>query len=300
MKSVLCLAFVFSGLAYGQNINDYFKIDQHKTMPVVFKDSPIDIVIEKYMKATGITIIKDPKIKTNLSIVSSKPLTYKEAYDALFSALKLSKITVNFEENFIVLTPEVKNPRNNFAQPQTINASLKSYQIKFASASKLASLLNSLFVNYSPQANIPRTNQQQIIQTQYVFRASSEDYSNSLIIYTTDTYHKQVSDLLKTLDVDTTTKIETYVHKLNYISAPDFSQIVLNVLSHTKDTNYNCVPETRTNSVILMCSEKQNENIKLLIKTLDVKSDIIDSQFIYKLKNAKADEIANLLQQLKR
>ena len=139
------MLFLFSGFVFGQDVNDYFKLDQHKTMKVSFKDSPIDIVLTAFMKETKITILKEPTIDTTVSIYSSKPMSYKNAFDALFSALKLSKIEASFENNLIVLRKQKQknNTTQNFILPKELK--IESYKLNFANAETLANNLNSLF-----------------------------------------------------------------------------------------------------------------------------------------------------------
>lgn len=247
------------------------------TMRLDFRSAPIDEVIYKYTKETGVVIIKDPSIKTKLTILSDKPMNQKEAFSALFSALRVSGIMWKMENGFLILTKS--QPR--LPEPETeVVMELRAYKLNFLNAQSVASALNTLF------------NQN--------FRASHDLYSNSLIVNADVERHSQIVLILKQIDIDSRSSFVNKIFNLKYIPAQDLRLILNNILAkwdNGSNQSYISI-DTRTNSLIVH-SDRVNE-LSVLVKSLDVRAEIRDSAFVERLKNAKAEDVANLINQLSR
>jgi len=253
-----------------------------KTMSVNFKNTNIDTVINYYIKETNVTIIKDPKIKTNISIFSNSKFTHAEAFDLLFKTLKLSKIDSAISDGFVILTQSDKKKIDlsqfKFPEP-TI---LRTHNLKYANAMNVANILNSLFTN----------------NTNY-FKASADIYSNVLLINTTNDYQEQARLILVQLDIDRNLPLKTNVLSLKYASGMELAGIIRNVLTQLDKTGqFNVSVDSRTNSLIVSCREDHVENVKKIVSALDQKSDLVDNTIILKLKNANSENINQILQSI--
>jgi type II secretory pathway component GspD/PulD (secretin) len=283
------LSFLFlSSLAYAQTQD--LKLDKNKSMYVKFSNVNIDIVLSYFMKETKITIIKDPKINTNISIFSLNKVKQDEAYNLLFTSLKLAKIEPNIVDGFIVLKQSDNKPKINFSDfkfPETPN--LKSYSLKYANAKSVANVLNNLFIQ---QQNNP-------FVIPDFFKASADDYSNSVIINTTNSKHEQVKVILAQLDIDKNPPLKTNVFSLKYASSNEIIPTIQNVLANlNKTTQFNVQSDSRTNSLVVSCKEEQVEDIKKIVLFLDQKVEMIDKTFLVMLQNAKPENITQILQQI--
>ena len=283
------LSFLFlSSLAYAQTQD--LKLDKNKSMYVKFSNVNIDIVLSYFMKETKITIIKDPKINTNISIFSINKVKQDEAYNLLFTSLKLAKIETNIVDGFIVLKQSDNKPKINFSDfkfPETPN--LKSYSLKYANAKSVANVLNNLFIQ---QQNNP-------FVIPDFFKASADDYSNSVIINTTNSKHEQVKVILAQLDIDKNPPLKTNVFSLKYASSNEIIPTIQNVLANlNKTTQFNVQSDSRTNSLVVSCKEEQVEDIKKIVLFLDQKVEMIDKTFLIMLQNAKPEDITQILQQI--
>ena len=283
------LSFLFlSSLAYAQTQD--LKLDKNKSMYVKFSNVNIDIVLSYFMKETKITIIKDPKINTNISIFSINKVKQDEAYNLLFTSLKLAKIETNIVDGFIVLKQSDNKPKINFSDfkfPETPN--LKSYSLKYANAKSVANVLNNLFIQ---QQNNP-------FVIPDFFKASADDYSNSVIINTTNSKHEQVKVILAQLDIDKNPPLKTNVFSLKYASSNEIIPTIQNVLANlNKTTQFNVQSDSRTNSLVVSCKEEQAEDIKKIVLFLDQKVEMIDKTFLIMLQNAKPEDITQILQQI--
>jgi general secretion pathway protein D len=274
------LAIVLTPMCLAQDLNSLHL--SAKTMSVNFKNTNIDTVINYYIKETNVTIIKDPKIKTNISIFSNSKFTHAEAFDILFKTLKLSKIDSAISDGFVILTQSDKKKIDlsqfKFPEP-TI---LKTHNLKYANAMNVANILNSLFTN----------------NTNY-FKASADIYSNVLLINTTNDYQEQARLILVQLDIDRSLPMKTNVLNLKYAEGAELSGIISNVLTQLDRTGqFNVSVDSRTNSLIVSCREDQVENVKKIVSALDQKSDIVDNTIILKLKNANSENINQILQSI--
>jgi hypothetical protein len=269
----------------GQNL----QLDKNKTMYVKFSNTYIDDVLNYFMNETKITIIKDPKIKTNLSIFSNAKVKHGDAFQLLFTSLKLAKIDVNIIEQFVVLKPIDTKPKtllSDFKFPET--PVLKSYQLKYASAMSLVNVLNNLFVASTNPFVIPD-----------VFKTSADNFSNSLIINTTNAKHEQVKEILAKLDVDRNPVLKTNVFALKYALCSEVALTVQNVLSNlNRNGQFNVQIDSRTNSIVVLCGEDQVDDIRKIVGFLDQKVEMIDKTFLIMLQNAKPENITQILQQL--
>jgi general secretion pathway protein D len=283
------LSFLFlSSLAYAQTQD--LKLDKNKSMYVKFSNVNIDIVLSYFMKETKITIIKDPKINTNISIFSLNKVKQDEAYNLLFTSLKLAKIETSIVDGFIVLKQSDNKPKTNFSDfkfPETPN--LKSYSLKYANATSVANVLNNLFIQQ-------QTNPFVIPD---FFKASADDYSNSVIINTTNSKHEQVKVILAQLDIEKNPPLKTNVFSLKYASSNEIIPTIQNVLANlNKTTQFNVQSDSRTNLLVVSCKEEQVEDIKKIVLFLDQKVEMIDKTFLVMLQNAKPENITQILQQI--
>jgi len=152
--------------------------------------------------------------------------------------------------------------------------------------------------------------------------ASSDDYTNSMVVYAPPDDQKQVSDLIRALDHVADDLQTTKVFKLTYASSDDMVNLVQNVLTNnvprgkggatTQQTqgpgafinalrgatpgSGQVVSDPHTNSLLVTATP---ENIKLagsVIHDLDTEVKITSSTFVFPLKNARADQVQLLLQ----
>ncbi len=247
-------------------------------MRLDYRSAPIDDVIYRFTKETGVIIIKEPSLKTKLTIMSDKPLSHKDAFSALFSALRASNIDWHMESGFLILTQKQTKVLDTSINPELL---VKGYKLNYLNSQSLSIALNSLYQNVN-------------------FRASYEHYSNVLIVNANEEKHIQISEILKKIDLDIKPKYTSTVFKLNYASTSDVSKILSNVLSKL-DKNYDpssLIEDYSTNSLIVYSPSDRVDELKTLVKVLDVKVESRDSVFIQNIKNANAEDLATILRQL--
>jgi len=171
----------------------------------------------------------------------------------------------------------------------------------------------------NPFANLFNQNQQGMM-----VRASADDFSNSVIVNAPREQQTEVAEFIKQIDKETDQPMKAQVYKLEFASATDLQPTVLNLLianqpkgrgasstSQNIDQRFNFFggggqnqaqqralvsPDLRTNSLIVTTTEENQKLVAQVIEDLDTEVKAETSTFVFPLDNARADDIAGLLQ----
>lgn len=156
-----------------------------------------------------------------------------------------------------------------------------------------------------------------------VVRASSDDFSNSVIVNAPQREQEQVAQLIRQLDRQTDDPVKPKVYKLEYASSDEIAPVVQNVLTANAprgrggaSTQANQGPQAffnairgvtagagqvtsdpRTNSLVVTATDANQVLVEQVIKELDQEVKIENSTFVVPLENARAENVATLLQQ---
>ena len=153
--------------------------------------------------------------------------------------------------------------------------------------------------------------------------ASSEDFSNMVIVYASPTLQTQVAALIKEIDKKQSSAVQSKTFKLHFASASDLATTLQNVLianankgrgasattqgqqgfgpfagfgqGNSQQNQNLAVADSRTNSVIVSGSEDQLALAEKVISDLDQKMPYVTTTSVYQLKSARSDTVANLL-----
>ncbi len=160
-------------------------------------------------------------------------------------------------------------------------------------------------------------------QTTSPVKASSDDYTNSVIVSANDRDQAQVGNLVHQLDKNSDEPLKPHIFHLKYASCNDVQPVLLNVLQTnapkgklgTGPQNLQgtfqqalrigtgqaasgpVVSDTRTNSVVVTTSPANLEIASKLVEQLDVAVNFESTTFVYPLQNGRPDIIANLFLQ---
>lgn len=349
--------FDFGGGGAAKPAWESFKLPK-KTIKLDFRNSSVDMVLSLYTKTSGITIIKDPALTQPISLTSAKPVPLAEAFEILNAALSVRNFELKKEGNLLVI--RAKNQRGNAGRggntggfdPAAIgsmmsqmgggNSELKVYKIEFASASQVARVLNDVFAQQAsnnPLAALFGGGGGGFGRggrggggfnfggaTGPTVRASSDDFSNTVIVNAPKSQQRQVEDLIKEIDKNTDTPLKPVVYKLEYATADDLQPVIQNLLTANApkgrgasssqqpvDRQFSFFPfggnqrnntsassvvsEDRTNSLIVTTTADNQKLVAEVIKDLDSEIKLETTTFVFPLDNARADQIATLLRQ---
>lgn len=352
-----------TGIAQDDNPWQGLKLNPKSRVKLDFHNASSDAVITWYQKATGITIIKDPALTGGLTITSATPVSLLDALDILRTTLGLKNFDVSREGKNIVIkarpkdsggggrqggggAPDMSAMAGMFQPPA--KQVLKVYPIKYASSSQVARVLNEVFGVSSNQGGggFPfgggfggfggggggnrfaqmfaaaggggRNNQPTL-------HASSDDYSNSVIVLAALTDQEQVKSILGKIDIQTDSPQLSKVYKLQFASANDLAPVVQNILVSNTSTGRGglggqdvpiqqrfqqaarlggsqagfgqVVADNRSNSLVVTGAQQVQDVVDKVIKELDKPQEVQNSTFVFPLDNARADQVATLLNQ---
>jgi len=244
-------------------------------------------------------------------------------------------------------------------------ANLKVYPIKYANASQVARVINEVFLTtqnpfesmfqqmmggggFNPmqfnmgggrgnQGGRPGQNNNNRFQGMNfnrggfgggggsTIRASSDDYSNSVIVNAPSSEQGNVENLIKQIDKETDQPLAPKVFKLEFAVASDIAAAVQNVLTanapkgrggagnqnvpieqrfqqafrfgNTQAAFGTVVADARTNSLIVTATEENLKLVDQVIKDLDTEITYESNVFVFPLANARASDISTLLGQ---
>jgi len=156
-------------------------------------------------------------------------------------------------------------------------------------------------------------------------KASSDDFSNTVIVNAPQSAQQQVEDLIKKIDRQTTSPQSSKVFHLQFASSDQLAPIVQNVLTQNAPTGRGgigtqnvpieqrfqqafrlgssqasfgtVVSEPRTNSIVVTATDDNLKIVEKVITDLDTEVKIENTTYVFQLSNARADQIASLMQQ---
>jgi general secretion pathway protein D len=164
-----------------------------------------------------------------------------------------------------------------------------------------------------------------------VVTASADDFSNSLFVNAPQTMQGEIADIIHQVDHPTTQPQLSVVYKLQYATAANLVTVVQNVLSGTtpvgrgsnvrtptnnnngggggrfgffgggggnnnsQNANGTVSSDTLSNSLVVTTTSQTQQIVSQVIAKLDKPAVYESTSFVYTLQNARADVVANLL-----
>ena len=211
------------------------------------------------------------------------------------------------------------------APASTTEDVFKIYAIKFASASLLAKVVNEVY-NDPPPARDP--NQPWLPPAPAgpkKVHASAEDFSNSLVVHAPAKQQDEIATFVASVDKQVSQPRSSRVFKLKHAIAEKLARVVQSIVSNSsplgrgasnnnqqnndqrfqffwgamggsqQNANGDVVPDASTNTLTVTASEEVLDHVDEVVRQLDQLPLYDSNTFVYTLKNARADVVANLL-----
>lgn len=336
-----------------------FKLDAKKRIQLSFRNASVDQIVDILSKTSGITIISDPALSQRMTVTSPRAVPLKDAFAIFNTALGLRGFELAKEGNVMVIRR--RQERNNMgadairammAGAQQAQSELRVYRIKFASASEVARVVNEVFIQQQQmQGGFPGMNiggfggfggggggrfgggrpggggmpfsfpglggQQPNV------RASSDDFSNSVIVNAPKDKQLEVESLIEEIDKQTDQPFQTRTYRLKFATAIEMQAVVQGVLQSNaprgrggpsnqsvnqrfsffdlfsggnRQGQGSVTADDRSNSLIVTTTADNQTVVDSLIKELDQEVPVVNTTFVFPLRNARADSVATLLQ----
>lgn len=248
-----------------------------------FVNADIDSVVKAVAKATGQTILIDPKVKGTINLVTEQPLTKAKTMDALSTALRLQGFAiVEANGTWRVLTEAdarlqgttISTGKTKLEGDQIIT---QVFKLNYESANNLIPVLRPLI---SPNNSI-----------------NAYPGNNTIVITDYASNIQRIAKLIASIDNPTTGEVQTI--KIKHALAIDIAAILNKALDTTgtgvTDAALKTVvmADARSNTVLLRSSnDEKMRQAKLLISKLDAPGTNNGNIWVVPLKNAEAAKLA--------
>ena len=267
--------------------------DGEESVTLNFVNADIEAVVRAIGQYTGRSFVIDPRVKGTLTLVTERPVTRRQAYEELLSALRLQGFTLVESPEAggvarVLLEADAKLQGSRVVAPSGPGARgdqvvTQVFRLQYESASNLVPVLRPLIAPNNTIAAYAATNTLVIT-----------DYADNL---------RRLAHIIEAIDSPATAEIE--VVPVKYGLAADIAAIVNHVLDEGARATGQGVDagqrvlvqsETRSNSLILRTASRARlEQAKSLIEHFDAPSATPGNINVIYLRNAQATKLAPLL-----
>ncbi len=257
-----------------------------------FVNADIGAVIRAIGQFTGRTFIIDPRVKGTLTLVSERPVTRKQAYDELLSALRMQGFTLVESPEpggiaRVVLEADAKLQGSRVVAPSAVAPAgdqvvTQVFRLQYASASNLVPVLRPIIAPNNTITAYPADNSLVIT-----------DYAANL---------RRLAQIIEAIDTPASARIA--VLPLQHAIASDLAVLldkILNPASHNgpaADSGQHVLvkADPRTNSLIVQtASPARMQQVKTLVARFDMADTTPGNIHVVYLRSAQAVKLAPLL-----
>ena len=266
---------------------------------VNFDQVDIRIMLKTIGDITGINFVVDDSVSGTVTVMSPTKIPLSEVYKVLESVLEVKGYAAVPAGGLVKIVPKAEAVKRNLQVrigsnpleiPDTDSLVTQIIPLKYADAAEVSQIIKPLLATASQMATYPKT--------------------NSLLITDTSSNIRHIATIIQELDV-TGSKEQVTIIGLNYASAQVLSEQITEIIQKSKagltdsgssrktsqiETDMRILPDTRTNSLIVVANAQDTVAIESMAKQLDVQRPIgADNVHVMYLKNAQAKEAAESL-----
>ncbi len=241
------------------------------------KDADIRAFVDQISQLTGQTFIVDPRVKGQVSVVSSTTLSLPEVYQLFLSVMATHGYSVLTQGDVARIVPNAEAKSEAGGGPTGGDLlETRVIQVQHTSATELIPLIRPLVPQYGHLAAVPS--------------------ANALIISDRSANIARIEDLVRQLD---RAQNDDYsVVNLQYGWAVDIAEVLHNTLARgeAKDTaGAQIIADSRTNRLIFTGPEQARQKLASLAKTLDTPSTRSANTRVIRLRHNDAKSLAETL-----
>lgn len=287
---LLLFVLVGCGSAWGQVQNQDQNQNPNQTAAQTwtpnFNNTDIMEVIRAVQDATGKTIVVDPRVKGQITVMTDKPVDQATYYDIFLRALDVNGFTaVERSDGVVTIVPtnQVRSESLPFANSRVgvNNYVTEVIQLNNVAAAQVLPAIRPLVSTGNAQ------------MTAY-------PPSNVLILVDTAANIERIRQLVERIDQAATP--ETELVKLEYAEAEEMVRMLREIVRDSDPANQantstqlQLVADTRTNSVLVTGEQRQRQRIKDLIARLDMPQPQTGNSRVIYLEYANAGNVAEVL-----
>jgi general secretion pathway protein D len=266
---------------------------------VNFEQADIRTVIKTVGDIMGINFVVDDSVKGTVTLMSPTRIRLDNLYKVLESILEVQGYAAVPGEDLVKIVPRADAVKRNLlvrvgSNPADIPLSdsivTQIIPLSYADAAEVSQIIQPLLAAGAQMATYPRT--------------------NSIVITDTCSNIHHIAKIIQNLDV-TGSKEQVTVFSLEHASAEVLSEQITRIMEKQKSTSIQAarlrnmpqitsdikiMPDTRTNSLIVVATAQDTETIRELIIQLDIQRPTgTNNVHVVYLQHAQADEVAESL-----
>ncbi len=258
-----------------------------KTWKVNLKDADISALVSEVSEITGKNFIVDPRVKGNITVISSKALSSDAVYELFLGVLSVNGFAAVQAGDTVKLVPDV-------------NAKQNAVPFDFRNKSKGEALVTRVLMLENTNANelVPVIRP---LLPQFAHLAAVNG-SNALVISDHANNIAEIENLIKSLDTGDGDELE--IINLKEVRVDD----VLTMLDTLTSTSANkdmrgarvrLVADSRSNRLLVKGDAKARKRIRDVVAQLDKPAaDRLAGVRVIRLKHASAKQVAEVLRNL--
>jgi general secretion pathway protein D len=260
------------------------KQDSKRYVTLDFDNVEIGVLVKFVSELTGKNFIIDDKVKGKVTIISPKKIPVEDVYKVFLSVLEINGFTVVPVGNMTKIIPAT------LAREKSLETRTKK---------ELADPEDRMVTQI---ISLERANPDEIkrILDPIISKSSSVlSYPPAGILVITDYMSniKRLQEIILALDVEGAGDQISYIPIKN-ASASEVAKSLTTIFQqhHPNTTNIKMVPDSRTNSIIILGSGADTENVRKLVAYMDKDVPRGESNIqVYRLQNSNAEDLAKVL-----
>lgn len=247
-----------------------------------FKEADITALIATVSELTGRNFVVDPRVKGQVTVLSSHPMSAQELYEAFLSVLEVHGFAAIPAGEVIKIVPQVNAKQDggfgrDTRTPEDIIT--RVLQIKNVPADQLVPILRPLVPQYGHLAAYPA--------------------SNTLIVSDRAANVERLADIVERIDREGNRGVETV--ELQYANAEEVVRVINQIKADTAQrapasVDFSVIADPRTNSVVIAGDPANRLRVRAIIADLDTPVEREGGTQVVYLDYADAEALAPVLQ----
>ena len=283
-----------------KNFTRQFSKKGNEKVTMDFDNVDIRLVIKFMSELIGKNFILDNRVKGKVTVISPKEIPVKDAYAIFESILEVNGYTTVTTNDIIKIIPDSHAASKNLETIHGDSPKLKEnnddtmvtqiISLEYAAADKVKAIIHPLISRESKILSYLPTNM--LILTERISNI------NRLMGIIKEIDVKGEDSIITILSINHA-QVEVLARQLQTLFAEKKSAKRSGKAKTAQGARLKILPDERTDTIIIMAGLEQIEEMKEVIKKLDIPTPKEkDNIQVYFLKNSKAEEMAKLLSQI--